>query len=80
MQSIALMATISERGKRSLSSFINASFKGITAIPEANKNMTTGVLWMCFLKFKWVSFVKLQLCYILRMLQINLNCFSISAK
>ena len=51
MQSIALMATISESGKRSLKSFINASFKGIIAIPKANKNITTGVLCMWFLKF-----------------------------
>ena len=57
MQSIALMATISESGKRSLKSFIKASFKGIIAIPKANKNTTNGVLWMCFLKFKWISFV-----------------------
>ena len=46
MQSIALIATISERGKRSLKSFTNASLRGIIAIPKANKNMTTGVLYM----------------------------------
>ena len=51
IQSIALMATISESGKRSLKSFIKASFKGIIAIPKANKKITTGVLCMWFLKF-----------------------------
>ena len=44
MQSNALIATISERGKRSLKSLINASLRGIIAMPKANKNMTTGVL------------------------------------
>ena len=46
MQIIALIATISERGKRSLKSLINASLRGIIAIPKANKNMTTGVLFI----------------------------------
>ena len=41
---IALMAVISARGKRSLKSFISASLSGIIAIPNANKNITTGVL------------------------------------
>ena len=41
---IALIATISARGKRSLKSFISASFSGIIAIPNANKNITTGGL------------------------------------
>ena len=38
MQITALIATISDRGKRSLKSFINASLRGIIAIPKANKN------------------------------------------
>jgi hypothetical protein len=38
------MAAISARGKRSLKSFISASLSGIIAIPNANKNITTGVL------------------------------------
>ena len=41
---IALMAVISARGKRSLKSFISASLSGIIAIPNANKNITTGGL------------------------------------
>jgi hypothetical protein len=41
---IALIATISARGKRSLKSLINASLSGIIDIPKANKNITTGVL------------------------------------
>tara|TARA_B000000565_G_scaffold242489_1_gene208080 strand:+ start:82 stop:498 length:417 start_codon:yes stop_codon:yes gene_type:complete len=45
MHNIALIATISARGKRSLKSFINASFSGIIDIPKANKNITTGVLF-----------------------------------
>ena len=80
MQSIALMATISESGKRLLKSFINASFKGIIAIPKDNKNITTGVLCMWFLKFNWISFGKLDFYYNTKRLQINLNYFSISAK
>ena len=44
MHSIARIATISERGKRSLKSLIKASLSGIIAIPKANKNMTNGVL------------------------------------
>ena len=43
---IALIATISDRGKRSLKSFISASLSGIIDIPNANKNITTGVLSM----------------------------------
>ena len=46
MQITALIATISERGKRSLKSFIKASLRGIIAIPKANRNMTTGVLFI----------------------------------
>ena len=66
MQITALIATISDRGKRTLKSFINASFKGIIAIPKANKNITTGVLSMCFFKFNWLSFVKFELCHIFK--------------
>ena len=43
---IALIATISARGKRSLKSFIRASLSGIIDIPNANKKITTGVLSM----------------------------------
>ena len=60
MQIIALIATISDRGKRSLKSFINASLRGIIAIPKANKNMTTGVLFIWCLNFKCISFAKLE--------------------
>ena len=48
---IALIATISARGKRSLNSLISASFSGIIDIPNANRNTTTGVLSMWFLNF-----------------------------
>ena len=60
MQITALIATISDRGKRSLKSFINASLRGIIAIPKANKNMTTGVLFIWCLNFKCISFAKLE--------------------
>ena len=43
---IALIATISARGKRSLKSLISASLSGIIDIPKANKNTTTGVLFI----------------------------------
>ena len=49
IQRIALIATISASGKRSLKSFISASLSGIIDIPKANKNTTAGVLFMCFL-------------------------------
>ena len=49
---IALIATISARGKRSLKSFISASLSGIIDIPKANKNITTGGLSMWFFRFK----------------------------
>ena len=51
IHSKALIATISARGKRSLKSFINASFRGIIDIPKANKNITTGVLSVWNLNF-----------------------------
>jgi hypothetical protein len=51
IHSTALIATISARGKRSLKSFINASFRGIIDIPKANKNITTGVLSVWNLNF-----------------------------
>ena len=43
---IALIATISAKGKRLLKSFIRASLSGIIDIPNANKNITTGVFSM----------------------------------
>ena len=43
---IALIATISAKGKRLLKSFIRASLSGIIDIPNANKKITTGVLSM----------------------------------
>jgi hypothetical protein len=52
IQKIALMAATSARGKRSLKSFISASLSGIIAIPNANKNITTGGLSIWFFNFK----------------------------
>tara|TARA_B100001287_G_scaffold196281_1_gene166018 strand:- start:139 stop:504 length:366 start_codon:yes stop_codon:yes gene_type:complete len=46
IHSIALIATISAKGNRSLKSFISASLSGIIDIPNANKNITIGVLFM----------------------------------